>query len=66
MYIIVHAFLTDPKDSQCREVANTDFSKIERPDHFDRLQWLRRISMFHWNFEELRNGSCWRHMREYI
>ena len=61
-----HAFLTDPKDSQCREVANTDFSKIERPDHFDRLQWLRRISMFHWNFEELRNGSCWRHMREYI
>jgi hypothetical protein len=61
-----HCFLTDPTDSQCKEVVNTDFSKIEQPDRFDRQQWLKRISMFHWTFEELRSGACWKHMREFI
>jgi hypothetical protein len=59
------AFITDPNRSQCAEVAHTDFSKIEMPDTFDREKWLHRTSMFHWNFEELENGSAWRHMRNY-
>jgi len=61
-----HAFITDPQKSQCLEVANSDFSKIESPDLFDRLKWLQRISMFHWKFEELQNGSAWAHMRNYV
>jgi hypothetical protein len=61
-----HAFATDPKNSQCREVVNTDFSKIESPELFDRKKWLERISMFHWKFSELEDGSCWQHMKEYI
>jgi hypothetical protein len=59
------AFITDPHHSQCAEVANTDFSLIERPLIFDRIKWLERISMFHWKFSELENGSCWEHMRNY-
>lgn len=58
-------FITDPVKSQCKDVANTDFSKIENPDDFDRQQWLERISMFHWKFSELEDGSAWRHMRNY-
>ena len=61
-----HAFITDPINSQCKEVAHTDFSKIENPDLFDRQKWLERISMFHWNFDEISNGDCWRHMRQYV
>lgn len=61
-----HCFLTDPIRSQCRDVANTDFNNIENPLIFDREKWLQRISMFHWSFEELRNGSCWKHMRNYV
>lgn len=61
-----HAFITDPQKSQCAEVANTDFSLIENPKQFDRQKWLERISMFHWNFEELKNGTAWRHMRNYV
>lgn len=61
-----HAFVTDPINSQCKEVAHSDFSKIENPDLFDRQKWLERISMFHWKFSELQDGSCWKHMREYI
>lgn len=59
-------FVTDPDRSQCREIANTDFARIESPDLPDRRPWLERISMFHWSFDELQNGLCWRHMRQWI
>jgi hypothetical protein len=60
------AFITDPQHSQCAEVANTDFSLIENPKHFNRQRWLERISMFHWKFSELEDGSAWSHMRDYV
>lgn len=59
------AFITDPIRSQCQDVADTDFSKIETPSEFDREKWLQRISQFHWKFSELEDGSCWKHMRNY-
>lgn len=59
------AFITDPDRSQCKEVSHSNFSKLESPKEFDREQWLNRISMFHWKFSELDDGSCWRHMRNY-
>ena len=62
----IPVFLTDPTNSQAKEVANTDLSKIENPKIFDRQQWVERISMFHWNFEELKNGTAWKHMRNYV
>jgi hypothetical protein len=59
-------FVTDTARSQCKEIANTDLSQIETPQLLDRQQWVERLSMFHWNFSELRSGECWRHMREFI
>lgn len=59
-------FVTDPERSQCKEIANTDLSKIENPTLHDRQQWVERLSMFHWNFEELASGECWSHMRKFI
>jgi hypothetical protein len=59
-------FVTDPTRSQCKDIANTDLSQIETPVLYDRLSWLERISMFHWNFQELASGACWRHMRQYV
>lgn len=60
------AFITDAQKSQCAEVAHTDFSLLETPQEFNRQQWLERISMFHWKFSELEDGSAWRHMRAYV
>jgi hypothetical protein len=60
------AFVTDPQHSQCAEVANTDFSLIESPNQYDRQKWLERISMFHWKFSELEDGSAWSHMKNYV
>jgi hypothetical protein len=59
-------FVTDPLKSQCAEIANTELSRIETPNYPDRQQWVERISMFHWNFEELKSGECWRHMRKFV
>jgi hypothetical protein len=59
-------FVTDPARSQCRDIANIDLSQIENPVLHNRLPWLERISMFHWNFQELNNGACWSHMRKWI
>jgi hypothetical protein len=59
-------FVTDTARSQCRDIANTDLSQIERPQLPDRQAWINRISMFHWNFDELKSGECWQHMRGYI
>lgn len=59
-------FVTDPARSQCYDIANIDLSKIETPVLPDRQQWIQRISMFHWNFQEVSNGTCWKHMRQYI
>jgi hypothetical protein len=61
-----HAFITDATTSQCAEVAHTDFSLIDSPLDFDRQRWAERISMFHWKFSELADGSAWRHMRQYV
>ena len=61
-----HCFLTDPKDSHSAEVSNKDFALLETPTLFDRTRWIERISMFHWNFDELENGTCWQHMKKFI
>lgn len=60
------SFITDSANSQCREVSHTDLKLIDTPQEFDRQAWLERISMFHWKFDELKDGTCWRHMRKYI
>jgi hypothetical protein len=62
----VPIFVMDPARSQCTEVANTDLSQIENPQMFDRQKWVERLSMFHWNFDELKSGECWSHMRSFI
>jgi hypothetical protein len=59
-------FVTDSARSQCKEIANTDLSKIETPSLPDRQSWVERLSMLHWNFQELRTGECWQHMRKYV
>jgi hypothetical protein len=64
----IPAFVTDtlPQHSQTYEVANTDLSRLENPEMPDRQAWIEKISMCHWNFEELRSGEAWRFFKKYI
>ena len=59
-------FVTDPGKSQCRDIANLDLNRIEKPLLPDRQAWVERLAMSHWNFDELKSGECWTHMRKYV
>lgn len=61
----VPIFVTDPVRSQAREVANTDITQIENPMMPERDAWINRICQFHWSHDEITNGICWRHMRQW-
>lgn len=62
----IPVFVTDPERSQAKQVANTDLNLIENPMIFDRLSWVQRISQFHWSHKDITDGTCWRHMRQWI
>lgn len=63
----IPAFITDhPSYSQAGDVANTDFSRLEDPWMPDREQWIRKLAQCHWNFEDLRSGRQWAHMRQWV
>ena len=63
----VPVFVTDPfpERSQACAVANKKFSDIESPKEFDRQDWIERLCMSHWNFDELSSGKAWAHMRQF-
>jgi hypothetical protein len=64
----IPAFLTDPQPehSQTYGLANTDLSRLENPEMPDRQSWIERLSMCHWNFQELQSGEAWEFFRKYI
>lgn len=58
-------FLTDPERSQAGVVANTDLSRLETPLEFDRESWIQRMAQMHWTLDELKDGTAWRHLRQW-
>src|SRR6056300_149492 len=56
----------NPNNSMYSECANTTLKRLERPKEFDRQSWIEKISMCHWNFEELASGEAWAFMRNYV
>ena len=64
----IPVFVTDPvpQMSQAFAVANTDLATIETPVMPDRESWVNSISMCHWNFLELSNGTAWRNIKQYV
>lgn len=64
----IPTFLTDPipQHSQTYGVANTDLCNLENPGMPDRQAWIEKLSMCHWNFNELRSGEAWRFFRKYV
>lgn len=54
------------KNSQASDICNKDLSMINNPIMPDRQAWIEKISMCHWNFEELKSGQAWNFIRNYI
>lgn len=62
----IPVFADDWQDCQAVDVANKNFADIENPTMPERDKWLAKLSMCHWNFDELRDGTAWNHMRDYV
>lgn len=64
----VPIFVTDPSPeySQSFEVANLDLKDIESPKLLERQPWIEKLSMCHWNFDELRSGEAWQFFKRYV
>lgn len=64
----VPTFITDPEPnrSQSYGVANIDLTKIETPVLYERQKWVEKLSMCHWNFDELRSGEAWSFFKKFI
>ena len=63
----VPVFQLDPhlSFSMYGEVANTDLANLENPVLFSRQKWLETIAMCHWSFDDLKDGTAWKFMRNY-
>jgi len=64
----IPVFVTDPNPriSQAYEVSNHSLSLLENPQMPDRQGWIERISMSHWNNEDVLTGQAWRHIKKFI
>ena len=62
----IPTFVTDPQaeKSQTWPVCNTTLKRLENPKLSDREDWINRLAQFHWNQDELINGSAWLFMKE--
>lgn len=64
----IPVFVTDPapRRSQAYPIANFDLSTIEKPILPDRKDWIESIAMSHYNFEDLKSGTAWKIIKEYL
>jgi len=64
----VPVFQMDPNKeySMYGEVANSTLKRLEDPKLYDRQEWLERIAMCHWSFDQTASGEAWEFMRQYV
>ena len=61
----VPTFVLDPERSQAAEVSHTSLHYLENIQEFDRTQWIKKMAQMHWSLDELKDGTAWRHLRQW-
>lgn len=64
----VPVFVTDPepRNSQAYDVANLNLADIEKPLLPQRDEWIKKISMSHFSFNDVESGEAWKIIKEYL
>jgi len=64
----IPVFVTDPtpEKSQAFDVCNTNLENIENPLRPERQKWIEKLAMCHFNFEDLKQGTAWNIIKEYV
>ena len=61
----VPTFVLDPENSQAAEVSHTNLKYLENIQTFDRTEWIKKMAQMHWTLDELKDGTAWRHLRQW-
>lgn len=61
----IPVFVLDPERSQAAEVAHHDLKFLENIKEFDRELWIQKMAQMHWTLDELKDGTAWRHLRNW-
>ena len=56
----------DPRKSQAFEVANTSLTNLNNPKMPNREEWIQKICMSHFNYNDLRSGTAWKIIEKYL
>jgi len=64
----VPVFVTDKtaQRSQAYDIANLNLEDINQPKTSERQQWIEKISMSHYSFRDLTDGTAWNTIKDYI
>ena len=55
----------DPEKSQAADVSHHQLSDIEKLTERDRETWIHKMAQMHWSLSELKDGTAWRHLRQW-
>lgn len=61
----IPTFILDPVRSQASEVAHHNLEDIENRKEFNRELWAHKMAQMHWTLDELKDGTAWRHLRQW-
>ena len=64
----IPVFVTDTntRNSQAFSVCNTELKNIENPTMTERQDWVEKLAMSHWNFQDLESGNAWKHIKQFL
>lgn len=61
----IPVIVLDPERSQAAEVAHHSLKDINSLKEFDRTLWIQKMAQMHWTLDELKDGTAWRHLRQW-
>ena len=61
----VPTFVLDPQRSQAAEISHHNLKDLENIQEFDREKWVQKMAQMHWTLDELKDGTAWKHLRNW-
>ena len=61
----IPTIVLDPKRSQAAEVSHSRLEDINNLKEFNREIWIQKMAQMHWSLDELKDGTAWRHLRQW-
>lgn len=61
----IPSIVLDPTRSQAADVSHHSLKDINNLQEFDREPWIHKMAQMHWTLDELKDGTAWRHLRQW-